>query len=298
MHLSFRLSRLAALPASGGLLVLSLVSLPAHAAPSKEECIDAHGKGQDLQEKGQLADARAMFLTCAQSSCPALVQADCARAAEEVGRLVPSLSFAARDPGGTDIPNTSVFIDDKLVTSRLDDGKSFEVNPGKHTVRFSHEGKEVVQQVVVNQGERGRLLSASFGAPPPRASSSAPVAPPAPPGPPTRSSAPLVMAGLGGAALVTGLVLVLVGKGQIPSNCSFSSHDCAAPAGDASFDKAKSGVGLMNIGGVIGGVGAAALGGGLVWFFAQTPEPAPRTGRVWAPWFSASAAGLSLSGAM
>jgi hypothetical protein len=296
--------RLRALAAAGALLALTASSHHAQAAPDKDECIAAHGQGQDLQEKGQLADARALFLTCAQSACPAMVQADCTRFAEEVGRLVPSVTFAARDARGGDIPDTSVRLDDKLVTSRLDEGKSFEVNPGKHTVRFSHEGKEVVQQVVINQGERGRVLVATFGAAATAPDApGAPGAPPAPigtaPPPASRSAAPLVLAGIGGAVVLAGGVLLLVGKSQIPSNCSLSSHDCAAPPDDASFGKARSAVGLMNAGGVVGGVGAAALAGGLVWYFTQSPAPAARTGQSrWSPWLAPGLAGLSLSGSL
>jgi len=120
------------------------------APPSKDECIEAHGRGQDLRDGRQLARARSMFLVCATSACPALVQADCARFADELGRMVPSLTFAARDERGADLPSTLVFIDDVLVVGRLDDGKSYDVDPGRHTIRFVHDGKDVSMRVVVN----------------------------------------------------------------------------------------------------------------------------------------------------
>jgi hypothetical protein len=290
---------LAAVAAAFGVAVALMVSSPVAraAAPSKDECVEAHSKGQDFRDKGQLADARAQFLTCAQPVCPALVQSDCARFAEDAGRLVPSVTFAARTWKGVDLPETSVSVDDKIVASRLDEGKAFELNPGKHSVRFSHDGKDVILQVVVSQGERGRSLVATFGdgaASSPGGSGDAPSAPAGVT--PGRSAVPLVVAGAGVALAVTGAVLFVVGSGKVPDNCSLSSRECAAPAGDASFDKARSGVTLMNVGGIVGGAGVVALGSGLIWYFTQSTDSAPRTGSVLAPWLAPGAGGVSFSG--
>jgi hypothetical protein len=139
-------------------VALFAVSLPAREcrAASKDECLEAHGRGQDLRDAGHLTSARQTFLACAQSSCPAIIQADCARFSEDLDRLVPTVGFAARDPGGVDLPDTTVYVDDQLVTMRLDDGKSYDLDPGKHVVRFAHGGRETTVTVVLNQGEKGR----------------------------------------------------------------------------------------------------------------------------------------------
>src|SRR5437879_4237529 len=88
------------------------------AASSKDECIDAHGRGQDLREKGQLVRAKQLFLTCAQPMCPGLVQSDCSRFSEELGRIVPTVSFAARDAAAADLPMTTVYVDEVLFANR------------------------------------------------------------------------------------------------------------------------------------------------------------------------------------
>ena len=67
----------------GCLLASSLAS----AEPSREACLDSHSRGQDAKEQGKLSLARKLFLTCAQASCPALVQGDCARFVDDLGRL-------------------------------------------------------------------------------------------------------------------------------------------------------------------------------------------------------------------
>lgn len=245
-------------------------------AASKEECLDAHGKGQDLRDKGQLVKARQTFLQCAQSSCPAVVQADCARFGEELGHLVPTVTFAARDARAGDLPNTTVWVDDVLTASRLDDGRSYEVDPGRHMVKFVHQGRETTLPVVVGQGEKGRLVVATFGAEGARA-----VAEPAAEKPEgKRPVFPLVLAGIGGAALVTGGALAFLGYDRVPSSCSFSTHECAAPArGEPDpTERAASGTRLANVGMGVGAAGAVVLITGLVWYYAQ-PESHRETRR-------------------
>src|SRR5262245_42266097 len=114
------------------LLVLALVTTSTLAFAgelSKEECLDAHSRGQDAKDQGKLTLARKLFLTCAQSSCPQLVSSDCARFADDLGRLQPTVIFAARDGSGADLPDTTVYIDDALVATRLDDGRPHDIDP-------------------------------------------------------------------------------------------------------------------------------------------------------------------------
>ncbi|MGC4079494.1 MAG: hypothetical protein QM702_21130 [Rubrivivax sp.] len=246
-------------------------------AASKEECMDSHGRGQDMRDRGQLVRARQMFVACAQSSCPALVQGDCARLGEELSHLVPTVTFGARDAAAGDLPNTTVYVDDVLMTSRLDDGRSHEVDPGKHMVRFVHGGKETTVKIVLNQGEKGRLVVATFveeGASAPASSSSSSSSSES--SAPKRSVFPLVVAGVGGAAAITGGVLFGIGMSGVPGNCNSGSHECAAPPGDSSIDKAQSSMSLANVGVIIGGVGLVTLVSGLVWYFATPPTSSAR----------------------
>src|SRR5262249_41373078 len=126
------------LVSAAALALLLLLSGTARAeAPSKEACLEAHGQGQDLREAGKLSLARAQFVKCGQSSCPGPVQADCARFGDELQQMTPTVTFAARDGEGHDVPGASVYVDDVLVASRID-GKSHEIDPGSHRIRFVH----------------------------------------------------------------------------------------------------------------------------------------------------------------
>lgn len=266
------------------------------APPTKDECVEAHGRGQDVREKGQLADAKRLFVLCAQSSCPALIQSDCAKFGDELSRIVPSVSFVARDSKGADLLDTQVYVDGVLAQARLDEGKSHDLDPGKHTVRFVHAGKDITQSVVISAGEKGRPIIAVFGdnGAAPTAGTTGPVNT-TEPARPSRSAVPLIVAGLGGVAMVVGGVLLVTGLGAVPSNCSRSSHECAAAPGDPSFDEAKSAVGRANLGLGIG-IGGAVVGvTGLIWYLLSSPsepEKAPSTAAL-TPWTDGRGAGAS-----
>ena len=303
------LARFCAATASISLLLAA--SAAGAAPPTREECVEAHGKGQDAREAGLFSQAGKLFISCAQPSCPTLVQSDCARFADEIARLQPSVTFVARDSAQNDLLDTSVFVDGVLVAARLGDGKAHEIDPGKHEVRFAHAGKDLTIIVVVNQGEKARgvvgVFPAAAGAAP---ASAPPVAPTTIPGAAAprpespemkRSSGPLVLVGVGAAAMIAGGVLIGVGLAKVPANCSLSTNECAAPPKDPVFAQASSGVSMANLGGVLGGVGGAAFVGSLIWYFAQTPFAAPAAStasRALAPWVGPQGAGLSFSGAL
>ena len=298
--LSLRRAALAA--AAAAAIGCLIASPPAFADVTKEACLDAHGRGQDAREQGKLTLARKLFLTCAQPSCPGLVQGDCARFADDLGRLQPSLSFVARDDRGHDLPDTSVYVDGVLVAKRLDDGKPHDVDPGKHTVKFSHAGQEQLVTVVVGTGEKGRTVSATFGDP-----AGAPVAGiagdvrrsvrgPAPAPRPVRPAGARLLLGLGAAATVGGSALGLLGLLRMPESCSLGTHQCAAPPGDPAFGDAAGAVSLMNVGFVTAGIGVAAFAGGRVWYVKGAKPPRERN--LVSPWLSPGAAGIAISGSL
>ncbi len=269
-------------PFVASLAALTWAALPATAAaaaPTKEQCVASHGLGQDLREKGQLVQARKTFLACAQASCPGVVQSDCARFSEEIERITPSVSFAARDAKGADLPSASVYVDDQLVATRLDDGKSYDIDPGRHVVRFVQEGNETTLKIVLSQGEKGRSVLGTFAdlhgdvSNPSSKSTPAASSPPSPAEPDThRPVLPLVIAVGGAAVLVTGVVLIVVGTSSVPSNCSLSSKECSAAPKDPAFDDARGAVMLSNVGIGVASAGAAIGLGGLIWYLASPAQ--------------------------
>ena len=283
------------------LAITSFLSSPTVSADSlsKDQCVDAHSRGQDAKEQGKISLARKLFLSCAQPACPALVQGDCARYADDLTRQQSSLTFVARDAQGNDLPDTTVYVDDSLLLTRLDDGKPHDVDPGKHTVRFTTAGKEQTVTLVVGTGEKGRAVVAAFNTInvlPPGAARSGPGGQPREPE--IKVLHPMgsrIMIDVGGGVAATGAVIAVIGFLRVPSNCSVSSGHCTAPPGDPVFDRAKSGVVLADVGLVAGTLGAATLAGGLIWYYTKaTTEREP--GAVVMPMVTGDAAGIALSG--
>ncbi len=127
-------------------------------------------------------------------------------------------------------------------------------------------------------------------APPPTASSTAPApAPTTSTAPPTEvrehTAAPWIIVGLGGAAVVTGVIL-LVAAPKIPANCNSSNGSCKANPGESTTQldddrsKAGSSVGLTTAGTFTLIGGGVVLAGGLLWHFLEPTGPVEKTGTI------------------
>lgn len=265
---------------------------------TKDQCIDAHSRGQTLRDGGKLTGARELFLKCAQSACPALIQGDCARFADEMTRTVPSVNFVARDARGNDVVDTTVFVDDVQVPA--DQGKSLDIDPGEHAVRFVHQGKKLDMKIVVHEGERDRLVVGTIPD-----DVTKPIAPPVAPTEPQPAAparrpniGPWLVLGGGAASLIAGGILTVVGFRKVPSECRYWSKDCAAPPGSPSFDDAASGARLVNAGLIVGGIGLVAIAGGITWQLLKPTEGSESskkdTGIM--PWGDFKGGGLSWKG--
>lgn len=120
--------------------------------------------------------------------------------------------------------------------------------------------------------------SASASAAP---TSSAPTVTEPPPAAPARhhSVAPWAVVGVGGAALVTGIVLFAIGENDISSASDLCQRaqngGCLNGTDQLASDKQSQGNTLAAVGGVVGGVGVVAIVGGLIWHFTEPTGPAP-----------------------
>jgi hypothetical protein len=268
---------------------------------SKEACVDAHSRGQDARDQGKITLARKLFLTCAQSGCPAAVQGDCARFADDLSNLQPTVNFVARDASGNDLPNTTVYLDGMLVATQID-GRPVDVDPGNHVVKFSNSGKDEVVTVVIGSGEKGRVVQARFGS-----SSSQPQANGSTNGADrhvVRSRGPrtihpkgaLAIALTGGVIALAGSAYAIYGRSTMPDECDFGTHQCAAPPGDPVFDKAGDAASKMNLGIATAAVGTVALAGGLLWYYAGAKTVRESSAQAIAPWVSGDGGGVSVLG--
>ncbi len=125
-------------------------------AQTKEQCIAAFDQGQELREHLKLRAARDNFLVCSRDACATALRKDCAEALESVVRDLPTVALGARDAEGRDLPAVRVFVDDERVTPDVS-GRSLAADPGKHVVRFEHDGYAPSRrEVLLRMGERNR----------------------------------------------------------------------------------------------------------------------------------------------
>jgi hypothetical protein len=260
--------------------LVTLTSWHAHADPV-DACIATAEEAQRLRLDGKLTHSRENLLSCAQSTCPAVVRSDCARWLAEVDALTPSLVLRAVDSAGADRIHVRVAIDEQLVTERLD-GSEIHVDPGQHVFRLTCAGAPAVEQtVLVRAGEQHRTLSLVCpepvsATPPQRATDGAelsradagvqPVQ-----GTSSGSRVPLVWPiaamGAGGIALAAASSFWISGLNEhamLVSGCG-TTHSCSPSEVDSAHQK-------LVVGDVtaVGGVALIALGVGIL-ILGRTP---------------------------
>jgi tetrahydromethanopterin S-methyltransferase subunit D len=100
--------------------------------------------------------------------------------------------------------------------------------------------------------------------------------------------------GIGGAAVVAGVVLYAVGNGDVNSaaNACPSRVNCAQSVAD----QGNNGRTLDTVGVIVGAVGLAGVAGGLVWHFLEPTGSSASTGASLTPAVAPGYAGLNFGG--
>lgn len=265
-----RSSRALLTPALPLLLLPVVLSIPqvAH-ADDTAMCLSANESSQKLRREKKLKDAMEQLKICSRPSCPGVIQKDCTQWLREVEATLPTVSFSAKDGGGSDLTDVRVTMDGEQILEQLD-GSSVPVDPGKHTFTFAHSGEEdQSQDVLVNEGDKARKVEVRFG-------KSKGGTEPGGGGGSKYSSYPFVLGGVGAASLIAGVALFVVGKNRFPDECKgdlpqdpdgksvcTSGDKATASRADSSITQSNIGTGLMIGGGVV-------LAGGITWFLVET----------------------------
>ena len=167
-------------------VLLVFASGPALADATKDQCVDANGRGQQFRRENKLSAARTEFRTCASPSCPAIVRDDCARRLDELDKVQPTIVFELKDAAGSDVSGVKVTVDGKPLTDRLD-GAALPVDMGEHVFGFEvPDQPQFTRTLIIAEGEKlrhERIALGGAGAPgstpllPPRSSSNEASAP-------------------------------------------------------------------------------------------------------------------------
>jgi hypothetical protein len=295
--------RLRSLPWALALGIATSFATSARADVTKDQCIDANGKGQDLRRGGKFAAAREQLQVCASASCPALVRDDCAKRLDELVSAQPTLVFEAKDGAGRDLSAVVVEMDGRQLASKLD-GTPLLVDPGEHAFTFTTAGQApVTQTFVLREGDRERRervvigLASTTSAAPPIGSSATPGTDEASRHGSTQRLLGIVAGGAGVAGIAVGSVfgiMTLSQASQQKTDCA-SSTNCPHPD-QAASDHASAGTDRTVSTVAFAGGGALLVAGAVLFFTAPHPMEPAASRLVIAPALSTGGAGFVAKG--
>jgi hypothetical protein len=249
----------------GGLALAGLVfALPAR-ADERQACVDAADTGQTLRDQGKLVEARESFVSCARDVCPKIVASQCATWLSDVNREVATVTFRATDSSGKELIDVQVSVDGTLRLPSLD-GRAMRMNPGVHTLRFSHAGSgDVEKEVVIHAGEKVRLIEVVIGPRSPADTGASVTASPSSTQAPAQGgfrfpAFALASFGVGAASFVAMGVLV----GTTASDVNHLRATCAGSCNPSDVSSANTRIALANVAMGVGIAGVALGGASLV----------------------------------
>jgi hypothetical protein len=250
-------------------------------ALDKVACVDASSRGQQDRSSGRLLAAHERFVTCSSTSCPEPVRQACAEWLNEVERATPSVVLAAQEASRTcdgkpgsprDLLEADVLLDGHPLLHGLD-GRSVDLDPGRHVLRFVVPGRTPHDEtVVIREGQKARPITVIVAAPPPQCAS--PHAPPAAPTVASGAAGPPAGAIVASAVSVAGLgALAYFG---FTANSYYQDHQYCAPHCGAD---AKATLERLDIAADVGlGVGVVAAAVAVWLWFAPRHAPPPLSG--------------------
>ena len=255
-------------------IVLAAVLLApgvAHAdATEKTACADAANRGQMLRDEGRLKDARALLTRCAQPTCPSVVRTSCTEWLSDLDQHAPTIVLRAM-ADGQPITDVRVTSDEEPLASSLGD-KPVAIDPGSHTLRFTYAGQEKAERVVVKEREKNRVILVRFTSPAPEPPpvKEGPAAQPLPAKDPPAADVesrpvPTGVWVLGGVSLLALGSFAYFGysaRHELDVLRDTCAPTCAESDKDAAHQRAV-------VADVSLGVGAAALVGAAIWYFAR-----------------------------
>jgi hypothetical protein len=126
-------------------------------------CVDNYKSGLDKETSGHLRQARELFIKCSKAACGSPLREECTTRFTQLSTDIPSIVPMVTDEAGGPQTDVEVRVDGEHLASSLD-GHSFPLDPGVREVSFSKDGRVfATQKVMIIQGQRNRLISASMG---------------------------------------------------------------------------------------------------------------------------------------
>lgn len=140
---------------------VSVFGVPAAHAGDVEACLNAADQAQQMRDDGKFRSAREQMLVCVRDVCPGPVKRDCGDWLTQLDATAPSVVLTAKE-GNTDLTDVSVSMDGAVLADKLD-GRPILMDLGTHTFKFSYQGQEKSESVVISAGQKMRNISVQFG---------------------------------------------------------------------------------------------------------------------------------------
>jgi len=132
--------------------------------PTKDQCLDSNGVGQELRRSGKLSQAREQLLLCSSPACPALVREDCTLRLDELEKAQPSIVFSVKNSASEDLSSVRITMDGKPFTDALD-GAAVPVEIGERTFTFEADGYQpATRTLLLREGEKLRRVDVELSA--------------------------------------------------------------------------------------------------------------------------------------
>jgi hypothetical protein len=231
-------------------------------ATETDVCVAAAERAQVERKKTALIAARNDLVICAREACPLQVRNDCKGWLTEVDVAQPTIVPSFLDENGADVSDVRVSSDGTLLLDHLD-GRAVAMDPGAHTLVFSRQNHDIVQKIVVREGEHDRVVTVRA----PKV-----VASPAPEKPESSGVSPAVWV-LGGAGILA--LGTAVGFWVSGRDARSDLYDTCGTTGSCTNDDVDSAKRKLVIGDVLAGVGIAAIGAAIVIAIVVHPNAAP-----------------------
>jgi hypothetical protein len=279
-------------------LAVWLVAGTASAEVTKEQCIDANAKAQDLRRDHHLAAAREQLQVCGDPACPGIIRADCTQRFVELAAAQPTVLFDVVDIAGALVTGARVTVDGKTLL-HTDPGVAVSLDPGEHKAVFEAAGfLPVNRTIVMLEGDKGHhehvvLTPSAEGrgtAPPPTADDG---------GVRTQRILGLTAGGVGVVSFVVGAVFGVMTLSEKSDQESACAGPCSATAHAQAESDHSAGITDSTVSTVGILAGLALMGGGAALYFTAHPRaehgPTP-LGFSLRPSFGPGTAGLAALG--
>jgi hypothetical protein len=248
---------------------------PPPAKPDKKACFQAHEQGQVARSDRKLILAAKHFALCAEAACPKEASVECVTWLAEVRGAIPTIKMVVFDLAGHETQDVKVLLDGEPFANKIE-AKSYEVDPGQHTLQFElADGKSMQETFTVGPGESNTRITVDFSKLVKTQANPASVpAASAPAGgkesPPAASKGPVplsswILGGLGLVALGSFAAFASIGKSKekdLMGSCAPKCEETEVVKMERSYLMADISL----------GVGVVAVGAAAVLFFTRKPR--------------------------